>query len=648
MMRLRDLLLGKEHREAMDRVSNISDHWEAEDRYNQCEDFVVMHPAAPKSGVHAMMDANVAFDLELFADYDHGTDNCVLTALRRCHTRGGLCYLQSLLSHPLKDVGIWERRKHVLQCVCERRQVDMSATEAQLQTLRHHERDMEWLLKQSPTDPQAVKGLVQLVTFTSRITKIFNRSPACIGTYNLYRRILCPTMHIGCPLLYAVLPFVVLRVFMGIRIGLVPYMRIMWTALNSTSLILGQNSLMRLGSLALSCLMYIQGSLSALDISGMVGHVNRFVTARIVGCMRFCLAAQALLRKYWGEPELPHVWFQQKSLSAAAFCRTLLPSVSMVQSCIGRCIHSFLTIDRTTMRTALSATYMVDCILGIAALRSEPGMCDAHITNRDHQRGVQTTAAASKTLRSTERDEPASGPGTGDVCLRISGVRHPCIPVDLAVGNEVCLGCNSSNSSRGLLITGPNAGGKSTLIKSVAIAALMAQSLTVVAAQSYCATAPFNGIATHLNVPDIKGHKSMFEAQLHHIQGILKHLQPPCLVVADELFNSTNMAEGEAAAFAVAKQLAETPGCLVLITTHYTRLATAFTHLPGLFTAAAMNADLRKDGTVVRFPFKLQLGVVSDQKIALELAKSRGYPPSLLKDAIEFRDAAAATAARAR
>jgi hypothetical protein len=616
MDRIRNLLLGKEHVSLLQRVKEMSAQRGYDDGEESVGGFVLLEtPDEAPHGEVTVLDEQVAFDLELFQEYNHGMQASVVSGIDRCSTRGGSRHLRMLLSTPLMRVETLHRRQRVLRAVSRRCGNDAQLA-AERSTLRAHEADMRWLLTQDPSDPGAIDGLIQLVTFSSWLTRLLNRSPLAIGTYNWYRSVVCPTLHIGLPILYVVLPYLALRLLLKVPCSVVQYLRVLWMAAGSTAQLLGRGVLFRLGSLVLSVLLYVQGALSSLDVSAMVRYVSKFVTSRLVGCVRFCHAAQSLLHKYWGEPELPKVWFRHASLSALPFCRTRLPSEESMRCCIGQCLHTFLHMDRSMLRHALSAVFMTDCVVGLALLRAESGMCDAQYQ---------------------------SSGGPTHCSLRLRGVSHPCLDRGRAVRNDLLLGTGGDAPHSGLIITGPNAGGKSTLVKSVGLAVLMAQTLTICSAVS-CRLCPFAFIATHINVPDAKGRASLFEAQLGHVKRLLDKARAtseagcPSLIVADELFNSTNSREGEAAAFAVAKQLGRLPGCVTLITTHYAGLSHSLaTECADRWGAVRMDAELGPDGRVKHFPYLMTPGT-SQQQIALELAQSKGFPHDLLTDAIKFRD----------
>ena len=72
---------------------------------------------------------------------------------------------------------------------------------------------------------------------------------------------------------------------------------------------------------------------------------------------------------------------------------------------------------------------------------------------------------------------------------------------------------NSVDINNNILITGPNAAGKSTFIKSVIINIILSQTIGICSAENFEIT-PFNMIETYLHIPDTKGSSSLFEAEM--------------------------------------------------------------------------------------------------------------------------------------
>lgn len=126
-----------------------------------------------------------------------------------------------------------------------------------------------------------------------------------------------------------------------------------------------------------------------------------------------------------------------------------------------------------------------------------------------------------------------------------------------------------------MLITGPNAEGKSTLIKSLVLCLIMSQNLGIAPAK-YLSHTHFDIINTYLNVSDKKGEKSLFESELEimqeYIQELEKNPSKKSFIIIDEMFTGTNPQEGIATSMAICEQLANFKNSISVVTTHYQEL----------------------------------------------------------------------------
>ncbi|KAL1783825.1 DNA mismatch repair protein Msh6 [Sigmodon hispidus] len=161
--------------------------------------------------------------------------------------------------------------------------------------------------------------------------------------------------------------------------------------------------------------------------------------------------------------------------------------------------------------------------------------------------------------------------------LELKGSRHPCITKtffgDDFIPNDILIGCEEEAEENGkascVLVTGPNMGGKSTLIRQAGLLAVMAQVGCYVPAES-CRLTPVDRVFTRLGASDrIMSGESTFFVELSETASILRHATAHSLVLVDELGRGTATFDGTAIANAVVKELAETIKCRTLFSTHY-------------------------------------------------------------------------------
>ncbi|XP_008821267.1 DNA mismatch repair protein Msh6 [Nannospalax galili] len=161
--------------------------------------------------------------------------------------------------------------------------------------------------------------------------------------------------------------------------------------------------------------------------------------------------------------------------------------------------------------------------------------------------------------------------------LELKGSRHPCVTKtffgDDFIPNDILIGCEEEAEENGraycVLVTGPNMGGKSTLIRQAGLLAVMAQLGCYVPAER-CRLTPVDRVFTRLGASDrIMSGESTFFVELSETASILRHATVHSLVLVDELGRGTATFDGTAIANAVVKELAETIKCRTLFSTHY-------------------------------------------------------------------------------
>ncbi|XP_049640295.1 DNA mismatch repair protein Msh6 isoform X2 [Suncus etruscus] len=160
--------------------------------------------------------------------------------------------------------------------------------------------------------------------------------------------------------------------------------------------------------------------------------------------------------------------------------------------------------------------------------------------------------------------------------LDLKGARHPCITKtffgDDFIPNDIQIGCDEEEESSKafcVLVTGPNMGGKSTLMRQAGLLAVMAQMGCYVPAEM-CRLTPIDRIFTRLGASDrIMSGESTFFVELSETASILTHATVHSLVLVDELGRGTATFDGTAIANAVVKELAENIKCRTLFSTHY-------------------------------------------------------------------------------
>ncbi len=215
-----------------------------------------------------------------------------------------------------------------------------------------------------------------------------------------------------------------------------------------------------------------------------------------------------------------------------------------------------------------------------------------------------------------------------DGVLKIEGGRHPLllylkdelgikdiVPLDLALGGADTV----------LVITGPNAGGKTIAIKTAGLLLLMALSGIPVPASPSSSFPLVKGVLVDIgDEQSIEASLSTFAAHASNLARILADAGPDMVVLLDELGTGTDPSQGAAISCAVLKELRE-KGALALATTHLIDIVT-FVHKSEGMLNASMEFD-RKSFTPL---YRLKFGEPGES-YSLEIARRYGMPERVLE-----------------
>lgn len=205
--------------------------------------------------------------------------------------------------------------------------------------------------------------------------------------------------------------------------------------------------------------------------------------------------------------------------------------------------------------------------------------------------------------------------------LKLGKARHP------AIGEPVPLDLELGDGRTAMVITGPNTGGKTVVLKTVGLFALMHQSGLFVPAEEGTALPIFDGIYADIgDEQSIAQSLSTFSSHIKHIAQIIEQATSCSLVLLDEIGVGTEPGEGAALAMEILGELAGR-GCLVLSTTHYAALKAFVQDQPGM-----LNAAMQFDRERLAPTYRLEAGLPG-ASFGLEIAARLGLPDKLVAGA---------------
>lgn len=217
----------------------------------------------------------------------------------------------------------------------------------------------------------------------------------------------------------------------------------------------------------------------------------------------------------------------------------------------------------------------------------------------------------------------------GRIVLR--GARHPLLvwkprtgpDQRAAVPNDLSLSADRPV----LVISGPNAGGKTVILKTVGLLCLMAQAgMPVTAAEGSEVPVLADLFADIGDEQDLGRDLSTFSSHVSGIAGILRDADRDSLVLLDELGSGTDPAEGGAFGSAVLTRLIDR-GCITVVTTHHNALK-----LFGSRTSGAVNAAMEFDPATLEPTYRFVPGRPG-RSYGLDMAARLGIPPGVIADA---------------
>ncbi len=206
--------------------------------------------------------------------------------------------------------------------------------------------------------------------------------------------------------------------------------------------------------------------------------------------------------------------------------------------------------------------------------------------------------------------EPEEGP------LELLQLRHPLLALRgvAVVPNDVAL----TQGVRALVISGPNAGGKTVTLTGVGLAALMVRAGLPIPAAAGSRLPLYAQVHSAVgDAQDLGQGLSTFSAHVAELKRISEAAGPGSLVLIDEIAADTDPREGAALAIAFLEELLGR-GARALVTTHLEELK-ALTHVDGRFLNARVGFDARRMAPT----YRLQLGAAGSSS-ALELAERMG------------------------
>lgn len=190
---------------------------------------------------------------------------------------------------------------------------------------------------------------------------------------------------------------------------------------------------------------------------------------------------------------------------------------------------------------------------------------------------------------------------------------------------------NTVDLSANLIITGVNASGKTTTLKTTAVNILFSQQFGFGFYES-AIIRPFHHIHSYLNIPDTSGRDSLFQAESRRCKEILDKIKAAPIderhfCIFDELYSGTNPKEAAKSAHSLLKYLSQKPNVRFILTTHYVKVCRKF-QKSELVKNYKMCVERKADGGFL-YTYKMRAGI-STLEGGIAILKNMDYPAEII------------------
>jgi hypothetical protein len=193
---------------------------------------------------------------------------------------------------------------------------------------------------------------------------------------------------------------------------------------------------------------------------------------------------------------------------------------------------------------------------------------------------------------------------------------------------------NTIRFNKNLIITGPNASGKTTILKSSLINIIFTQQFGCGFYDS-AKIKPFKHLHCYLNIPDTSGRDSLFQAEARRCKEILDIIHDnkddAHFCVFDELYSGTNPEEAETSATAFMLYLQKYKNVSTILTTHFVKVCKKLDKIKGIQNCKMVTQKIKNK---IIYTYKLDIGI-SEVKGGINVLTDMNYPKEIIDNTIK-------------
>jgi DNA mismatch repair protein MutS len=550
------------------------------------------------------IEKNVLDELDIFTNVN------LFSKIDRTKTIFGRYILKKILQNPTHNLEILNNRKEFLLYLTKNKE-NLENINNQLTDINKLDKQFLWFWRENDEHSDFIYNMIY---FQTPYLQFLNKNELYLRLSNFYKIVVSPLFVTFSPLLYIILPFILLK-FMKIKIPFKVLVKMMWsgsTQMISLPFVKGDFAKMAINFLskALSVFYYFQNVYNTITYSKNNIAIIKTLHEKVLGISKLASVTEGFMNR--------HETFIGKRVvdNNEAKFSTLLDDIK--NSPVPTILSDKGAILSTFYNILEKKELIIPYILNLGLFDAFTSLANLY----DESKNKVTRYCFPEFQKNSKKR------------IDIKNLWHLSL---YEKENVVLNSVEFDKDKRNYIITGPNAAGKSTFIKSVLLNVYFAQ--TIIISNSYdMVLTPLYLISSCIRSIDEQGRESLFQAEMNKAKyylNVLRGLEKDqhALTIFDEMFTSTNHLEGMVAAHTICEELGKIQNSMCLVTTHFTKIAKISKSKKYGFNNVYFEIN-RDVNNKILFTYKMNYGI-STQYIALELMRENGFADEFIDNALK-------------
>lgn len=490
---------------------------------------------------------------------------------------GSKILIEKLMRHPINDRKLLEKRQKAL-----------INYDIDIEILKDYESDILWIYKIAEEINE--NNSIEILFPSSFILSYINYIETLLDMYHLYKIYFIPITSVLYPISTFVAPYIYLNRYLKMNISFRSYLEIIVEIIKMMCASTGniRTDLIKFISIFFYIGIYMYNMYQTYEVAYFLYSTKDKLQNKMEGLVKFVNHSLNIMNNVPKNIIEPY-------FNIRATYEDILINNSM--SCIYRIWKDDILKEK--LSSLLKTIYAVDVIYSINNLFLEKDWSIVSYNNTE---------------------------------TKFWDAKNPILS-DTQISNPVSLRKN-------IIVTGPNAGGKTTYVKTILSNVILGQTIGI----SYSIKSQmilYDTVNSFMRVSDVLGNRSYFEAEAEYCLNIINKAKEinannkSGLFLMDEPMHSTPPIEGMSTAYAVIEYLSKLQGITLIITTHFHRLIKLEEIYPEKFIN--LSVDAIPMNNKYYFPYKINRGH-SYLCIAIELLDIKDFPKDIIDNAIKMKN----------